>query len=111
MRRTIPTGLTTGVLATLGMDLAMVLASGIAPRLFATDQVGLGLTGRWAAGLLRGRLSHGDVGSDCPVRGEVAVGAAAHYLAGTALTSSRDGAGSRSCRIVCSPSVFTQYQV
>lgn len=76
----------TGVLATVGMDVAMVAASRLAPRAFAADEIGLEVIGRWAAGLLRGELRH-DVATLKPIAGEVALGVAVHYLTGTVLTA------------------------
>jgi hypothetical protein len=76
----------TGVLATVGMDAAMVVASRIAPAAFATDEIGLELIGRWAGGLLRGHLRHDAIVTEEPIGGEVAIGVTVHYLTGTILT-------------------------
>ena len=83
----LPAGARAGVCATLTMDGSMVLASRLAPRLFATDKVDVNLVGRWVGGLARGRLG-GDVTTAPPVRGEVVVGLATHYLTGIVLTES-----------------------
>lgn len=64
----------------------MVLASALAPEWFGTDRVEVNLIGRWAVGLGRGRLRGVDVAAAPRVRGEVAVGVAAHYLTGIVLT-------------------------
>jgi hypothetical protein len=77
----------TGVLATVGMDVAMLAASRLAPRAFAADEIGLEAVGRWAAGLLRGELRHDDAATQGPIAGEVALGVAVHYLTGTVLTA------------------------
>ena len=76
----------TGVLATVGMDAAMVAASRVAPAAFATDEIGLELIGRWAGGLLRGHLRHDAIVTEEPIGGEVAIGVTVHYLTGTILT-------------------------
>jgi len=76
----------TGVLATVGMDVAMVVASQVAPAAFATDEIGLRLIGRWAGGLLHGRLRHDAIVTEQPIGGEIAIGVVAHYLTGTILT-------------------------
>lgn len=68
------------------MDVAMVVASHVAPAAFATDEIGLRLIGRWAGGLLHGRLRHEAIVTEQPIGGEVAVGVAVHYLTGTILT-------------------------
>jgi hypothetical protein len=68
------------------MDASMVLASRLAPELFATDRVDVNLIGRWAVGVGRGRLRGADVTAAPRVRGEVPAGLAAHYLTGIALT-------------------------
>ena len=75
-----------GVVATVTMDAAMVVACRVAPAVFATDKVGLELIGRWAGGLARGRLRHDDVSAETALRGEVVMGLAAHYLTGIVLT-------------------------
>jgi hypothetical protein len=79
-------GLPDGVCATITMDASMVLASRLAPEVFATDKVDVNLIGRWVAGLRRGRLRGIDISTAPRVRGEVAVGLAAHYLTGITLT-------------------------
>ena len=79
-------GVPAGVCATLVMDASMVLASRLAPELFATDKVDVNLIGRWAAGLGRGRRRGVEITAAPRVRGEVAVGLGAHYLTGIALT-------------------------
>ena len=88
IRRELPAGAGAGVCATLTMDAAMVLASRLAPRLFATEKVDVNLVGRWVGGLARGRLSGDDIATAPTVRGEVALGLATHYLTGIVLTES-----------------------
>jgi hypothetical protein len=86
-----PAGLVTqasvGVLATATMDAAMVLTSLVAPGAFAADELGLDMIGRWAAGLACLRRDRSDITSHAQVRGELAIGAATHYLMGIALTA------------------------
>ncbi len=90
-----------GVLATATMDAAMVLTSLIAPGAFAADELGLDMIGRWAAGLAHRRGGGSDISLKSPVRGELAIGAATHYLTGIALTGGyseflrRRGTGTR----------------
>lgn len=76
-----------GVLATATMDAAMVLASLVAPGTFSADELGLDMIGRWAAGLACLRRGRSEITSDAQVRGELAIGAATHYLTGIALTA------------------------
>ena len=76
-----------GALATASMDAAMVLASLVAPGTFSADELGLDMIGRWAAGLACLRRGRTDITSDAQVRGELAIGAATHYLTGVALTA------------------------
>lgn len=44
------------------------------------------MTGRWAADLLRGRWRHGDIRSEPPRRGELALRLLTHYVTGIILT-------------------------
>ena len=64
----------------------MVLASRLAPAVFATEKVDVNLIGRWVAGLGRGRRRGDDITAAPMVRGEVALGLATHYVTGIALT-------------------------
>ena len=79
-------GVAGGVFATVTMDAAMVLAARLAPDAFASDKISPEMIGRWAAGLARGRWRHEDVSAETPVRGELWIGLAAHYLTGVTLT-------------------------
>ncbi len=83
---TIVAGVAGGVVATVTMDAAMVLGAWLAPEAFASDKISPEMIGRWAAGLARGRWRHEDVSAEAPVRGELWIGLAAHYLTGITLT-------------------------
>jgi hypothetical protein len=80
-------GAAAGVLATAAMDAAMIAASRLAPERFDAPSVGLDIIGRGAAGTLRGRLRHTDITREPPLRGEIAVGLAVHYLTGITLSA------------------------
>ena len=82
----LPASVAAGVLATVTMDAAMVLASRVATDAFASDKIGLEVIGRWAEGLGRGRWRHADITAEPRLRGELVVGLAVHYLTGIALT-------------------------
>ena len=94
----VPASVTVGVLATLTMDVAFVLASRFGGASFTSRKVGPELVGRWAVGLARGRLTHDDIEAEEPVGGETAAGLATHYVTGIALTQAyyvlRRGRGS-----------------
>jgi len=64
----------------------MVLASRLAPAVFATEKVDVNLIGRWVGGLGRGPRRGDDITAAPKVRGEVPLGLATHYLTGIALT-------------------------
>jgi hypothetical protein len=79
-------GIPAGVVATLTMDAAMVAASMIGGGAFASERTDLGVIGRWAGGLLRGRWRHVDASREDPGTLDVPLGLATHYLTGIALT-------------------------
>jgi hypothetical protein len=79
-------GVAGGVVATVVMDAAMVLAAKLAPDAFASDKIGPEVIGRWAAGLCHGCGRHEDISAETPVRGELWIGLAAHYFTGITLT-------------------------
>jgi hypothetical protein len=79
-------GIAVGTLATVTMDVAMVAAAKLASSAFASEKNSPEAIGRWAAGLCRGRWRSRDVSAETPVRGELWLGLAAHYLTGVALT-------------------------
>jgi hypothetical protein len=83
---TLPRSIPAGALATVTMDIAMVLASRIAADAFASDKIGLEMIGRWAAGLGRGRWRRTAITAEPRQRGELAIGLATHYLTGIVLT-------------------------
>ncbi len=74
-----------GALATVVMDAAMVGAAAIGGPAFASKRLDPQIIGRWAAGLLRGRLRHDDITCEQPVPGELALGIATHYATGAIL--------------------------
>jgi len=75
-----------GILATLTMDGAMAAAAVFGGAAFAADRLGIGMIGRWAAGLAQGRWRARDVSREPPERGEAALGLLVHYATGVALT-------------------------
>ena len=81
-----PAGVGVGVGATLLMDASMVLASRLAPAVFATEKLDVNLIGRWVAGRGRGPRRGEDITGVPAVPGEVALGVATHYLTGITLT-------------------------
>ena len=79
-------GLIVGMLATLTMDVVSVIALrlGIAGR--GPRRTGPDLIGRWIGYLFQGKFSHTDILQTPPLRGELVLGLAAHYLIGIVLT-------------------------
>jgi hypothetical protein len=67
-----------GVGATAAMDLWTIVRK----RLLGVPPFDYGLVGRWLAHLARGRFRHDPIAASPPVRGERALGWAAHYLIG-----------------------------
>ena len=62
-------GIAGGVVATVTMDAAMVLAARLAPETFASDKNSPEMIGRWAAGLVpRPRAARGHLGRDAGAR-------------------------------------------
>lgn len=53
-------------------------------RLFAIPAADYAMVGRWIAHLARGRFRHERIAASPPVRGELALGWAVHYLTGIA---------------------------
>jgi hypothetical protein len=84
--RAFTVGVIVGILATVTMDVVAVIALriGIAGR--GPRRTGPDLIGRWIGYLLRGKFKHTDILQTPPVRGELVLGLAAHYLIGIALT-------------------------
>jgi hypothetical protein len=91
-------GVAGGVVATAVMDAAMMLAAVLAPGTFASEKNSPEMIGRWAAGLCRGCGRHEDISAETPVRGELWIGLAAHYLTGITLTAAYIEAARRSGR-------------
>lgn len=87
-----------GMVATVTMDVAMVLAALLAPGVFASEKNSPEMIGRWAAGLCRGCGRHEDISAETPVRGELWTGLAAHYVTGITLTTGYLEAARRSGR-------------
>jgi len=79
-------GAAVGVAATVTMDVVMVAAAKLAPDVFASEKNSPEAIGRWADGLCRGRWRFEDMSAEPPVRGELWIGLAAHYLTGVMLT-------------------------
>ena len=84
--RTLIVGLMVGILATVTTDVVAMIAlrfdiAGRGPRRTGPD-----LIGRWIGYLLRGKFRHTDILQTPPLRGELVLGLAAHYLIGIALT-------------------------
>jgi hypothetical protein len=84
--RVVIVGLIVGILATVTMDVVAMIALrlGIAGR--GPRRTGPDLIGRWIGYLLRGKFRHTDILHTPPLRGELVLGFAAHYLIGIALT-------------------------
>lgn len=82
----VPAGVPTGVLATLTMDAAMVAAGRLGGSAFASERLDVGVVGRWAVGLARGRWHHGDITHEPARRSEVGLGLLTHYGTGIVLT-------------------------
>ena len=82
----VPAGVPAGVLATITMDMAMVAAARLGGSAFSSDRLGPDMIGRWAAGLLRGRVRRGDITRDPARRGELVLGILTHYVMGIILT-------------------------
>ena len=79
-------GLIVGILATVTMDVVAMIALrlGIAGR--GPRRTGPDLIVRWIGYLLRGKFRHTDILQTPPLRGELVLGLAVHYLIGIALT-------------------------
>lgn len=82
----VPAGVPAGVLATITMDAAMVAASALGGRAFASRRLGPDMIGREMAALLHGEWRHGDITREGTRRGELALGMLTHYTTGIILT-------------------------
>jgi hypothetical protein len=89
----LPPSIRAGVLATVTMDAAMVLAGCCLGSVFASDKIGPEIIGRWAGGLARGRWRclggapgrRSDITAEPRQPGELAIGLAVHYVTGITL--------------------------
>jgi hypothetical protein len=79
-------GIMVGILATVTMDFVAVigLRLGIAGR--GPRRTGPDFIGRWIGYIVQGKFRHTDILQTPPLRGELALGLAAHYSIGIALT-------------------------
>jgi hypothetical protein len=68
------------------MDGAMLAAGRLGGDAWASDRLGPGVIGRWAAALMRGRWRHDDIAAEPARRGELALGLLTHYVTGIVLT-------------------------
>lgn len=73
----------TGAGATLVMDIWAIARK----RLLGAPAPNYGLVGRWLAHIPRGRFRHDSIAAAVPVRGELLIGWAAHYLIGIAFAA------------------------
>jgi hypothetical protein len=92
------TAVAVGTLATVTMDAAMLAAGLVGGEAFNSKRLSPEMIGRWAAGLACGRVRHEDISKEAPVRGELALGMAAHYVTGIVLTEAFLVASSRTDR-------------
>ncbi len=81
----LPPSVSVGVLATLTMDAALVLASLLGGEALTSEKAGPEFVGRWAGHLAKGRWRHPDIAKATPLRGEAGIGLTTHYLTGIAL--------------------------
>ena len=72
--RALPASVPAGVLATLTMDAAMVVAGSCARGAFSSDKIGIDMIGRWAGGLARGRRRPSRDGADITAELELRAG-------------------------------------
>ncbi|WP_417456575.1 DUF2938 domain-containing protein [Kordiimonas sp.] len=72
-----------GVGATLFMDLWALFRA----RVLAVPSLDYALVGRWVGHIGKGRFAHASIAAAEPVRGEAALGWAAHYLIGVVFAS------------------------
>jgi hypothetical protein len=75
-----PRALAIGMVATAVMDLWLMLL-----KAFGLPTLNFALLGRWVGHMPRGRWAHEAIAKAAPVRGELALGWAAHYGTGIAL--------------------------
>lgn len=86
-----PSSIAVGVLATVTMDAALVLAGRLGGEAFTCDKLAPEIIGRWAGALCRGKWRHDDIVAEPKTHGELAMGLATHYVTGFSLTSAYFG--------------------
>lgn len=74
-----PRALAIGMVATAVLDLWLLLL-----KAFGLPALNFALLGRWVGHMPRGRWAHDAIAKAAPVRGEAALGWAAHYFTGIA---------------------------
>jgi hypothetical protein len=79
-------GVIVGILATVTMDVVAVIALRLGIAGHGPRRTGPDLIGRWIGYLLQRKFRHTDILETPPLRGELLLGLAAHYLIGIALT-------------------------
>jgi hypothetical protein len=79
-------GVIVGILATVTMDVAAVIAHRFGLAGHGPRRTGPDLIGRWIGYLLHGKFRHTDILQTPPLRGELLLGLAAHYSIGIVLT-------------------------
>ena len=84
--RTFIVSLIVGILATVTMDVVAVIALRLGISSPGPRRTGPDLIGRWVGYLLQGKFRHRDILQTPPLRGELLLGLAAHYLIGIVLT-------------------------
>ena len=72
------------LLVGVGATAVMDLSASARKRLLGIAAPNYGLVGRWLGHMPRGRFRHASIAAAQPVRGERAIGWAAHYLTGVA---------------------------
>lgn len=82
-----PSSIAVGVLATVTMDAALLLAGRLGGEAFTCDKLAPEIIGRWAGALCRTRLRHDDIVAEPKIPGEAAIGLATHYVTGVSLTA------------------------
>jgi len=79
-------GLIVGILATVSMDVVAVIAHRLGVAGPGPRRTGPDLIGRWIGYLFKGKFRHTDILQTPPLRGELVLGLAAHYLMSIVLT-------------------------
>ncbi len=79
-------GIAIGVVATVAMDIGAIIGFRLGVAGTADPPLGPSLIGRWVGYFARGRFTHEDILCTPPLRGEMALGIATHYVVGITLT-------------------------